>query len=220
MKTNQWDNIFKKEGRVYFKAQEDMPTIVKLFKKGGIEKVLDLGCGSGRHTVYFSKKGFDTYGIDIAPIGLKMTKDWLKQEKLRANLKLGSIFKKLPYKSNFFDAIIAVQIVSHERIENIRKLIKEMDRILKPNGLIFVAFNQRSKVKNWRVGSIQKERFIGDDEMVFKLVLFWKKMNKKGKLVMCNIEGYFLESIQSKQFHLLFGLTEGLTQESALQLFR
>ena len=163
MKTNQWNNIFKNEGKVYFKPQEDMPRMVKLFKERGIKKVLDLGCGSGRHTVYLAKNDFDTYGIDIAPVGLKMVKDWLKQEKLRANLKFGSIFKKLPYKTNFFDAIIAIQVVSHERIENIRKLIKEMERILKPNGLIFIAFNQRSKVKDWRVGSIQKERFIGDD---------------------------------------------------------
>ncbi|TSC94018.1 MAG: methyltransferase [Parcubacteria group bacterium Licking1014_1] len=163
MNTNQWNNIFKKEGKVYFKPQEDMSAMVKLFKKRGIKKVLDLGCGSGRHVVYFAKNGFETYGIDIAPVGLKMTKDWLKQEKFKANLKLCPIFKKLPYKSNFFGAIIAVQVVSHEKIENIRKLIKEMDRILKPNGLIFVAFNQRSKVKDWRVGSIQKERFIGDD---------------------------------------------------------
>lgn len=163
MKTDQWNNIFKKEGRVYSKPQEDMPAMVKLFKKRGIKKVLDLGCGSGRHVVYFAKNGFDTYGIDIAPVGLKMARDWLKQEKLQANLKLGSIFKKLPYKSNFFGAIIAVQVVSHERIENIRKLIKEMERVLKPNGLIFVAFTQRGKVKNWRIGSIQKERFIGDD---------------------------------------------------------
>ncbi len=159
----QWNKIFKKEGKVFFEPQEDMPKLVKLFGKNGIKKVLDLGCGSGRHMVYFAKNGFDVYGFDVAPIGLRMTGEWLKQEKLSANLKLGSIFKKLPYKDNFFDAIVAVQVLSHERIENIRKLIKEMERVLKPNGLIFVAFNQRGKVKDWRAGSIQKERFIGDD---------------------------------------------------------
>ena len=159
----QWNAIFKKEGKVFLKPREEMPKIVQLFKKNGIKKVLDLGCGSGRHTVYLAKNGFDVYGIDVAPVGLKITRDWLKQEKLRANLKLGSFFKKLPYKNNFFGAIVAVQAISHGRIENIRKLIKEMERILEPNGLIFVAFTQRSKVKNWRIGSIHKERFIGDD---------------------------------------------------------
>ncbi len=163
MKTNQWNNIFKKKGKVFFEPQEDIPQIIKLFKEKGIKKVLDLGCGSGRHTVYLAKSGFDTYGFDIAPVGLKITKDWLKQEKLRANLKLGSFFKKLPYKNNFFGAIVAVQAINHGRIKNIRKLIKEMERILKPNGLIFITFTQQSKIKDWRVNSIQKERFYGDD---------------------------------------------------------
>jgi ubiquinone/menaquinone biosynthesis C-methylase UbiE len=159
----QWNAIFKKEGKVFLKPQEDMPELVRLFRKRGVKKVLDLGCGSGRHVVYLAKNGFDVYGLDVAPVGLKITKDWLKQEKLKANLKLGSFFKKLPYKDNFFGAIVAVQAISHGRIENIRKVIKEMERVLKPNGLLFITFTQNSGVKNWRIGSIHKERFIGDD---------------------------------------------------------
>lgn len=159
----QWDKIFKKEGKVFLKPREEMPELVELFKKRGVKKVLDLGCGSGRHTVYLAKNGFDVYGLDVAPVGLKITKDWLKQKNLRASLKLGSFFKKLPYKNNYFDAIVAVQAISHGKIENIRKVIKEMERVLKPNGLIFIAFTQQSKVKDWRVGSIHKERFVADD---------------------------------------------------------
>jgi len=181
----QWNEIFKKEGKVFLKPQEDMAELAKLFRKKGIEKVLDLGCGSGRHTVYFAKKGFDAYGFDVAPVGLKITKDWLKQEKLKANLKLGSFFNKLPYKDNFFGAIVAVQAISHGRIENIRKLIKEMERILKPNGLIFVAFTQRSKVKNWRVGSIHKERFYGDDGVS----IIEERRKVLGPLTLLPIEG-------------------------------
>jgi len=159
----QWNAIFKKEGKVFLEPREEMPELVKLFKKRGVKKVLDLGCGSGRHVVYFAKNGFEAYGFDVAPVGLKITKDWLKQENLKANLKLGSFFKKLPYKDNFFGAIVAVQAISHGKIENIRKVIKEIERILKPNGIIFIAFTQQSKVKNWRVGSIHTERFVADD---------------------------------------------------------
>jgi SAM-dependent methyltransferase len=162
-----------------------MPELAKLFKEKGIEKILDLGCGSGRHTVYFAKKGFDVYGIDVAPVGLKITRDWLKKENLRANLKLGSFFKKLPYKDNFFGAVIAVQAISHGRIENIRKLIKEIERVLKPNGLIFIAFTQRSGVKNWRVGSIHKERFIGDDG----ISIFYERRKILGPRTQVPIEG-------------------------------
>ncbi len=156
----QWDKIFKKQGKVFKKVQEDIPKIVKLFKKRVVRRVLDLGCGSGRHLVYLAKKGLKMYGIDNSPAGIKITKDWLKKEKLRANLKIGSIFKKLPYEDNFFDALIAIQVINHGKIESIRKLIKEMERILKPKGLIFITARRR-RLRNWRVNSIRKEIFRG-----------------------------------------------------------
>src|SRR4030042_3269979 len=119
----QWDKIFKWHGGIFMKPQEDMTKILKLVKKKGVRKVLDLGCGSGRHTVYLAKYGFDVYGVDIAPKGIKMTRDWLRREKLKAKLIIGDIYKKLPYEDNFFDAVISTQTLHHNRIGNIRKLI-------------------------------------------------------------------------------------------------
>lgn len=150
----QWDKIFKEYGKVFTKPQENTPKIVELFKKKGVKKVLDLGCGSGRHTVYLAKHGFKVYGIDIAPTGIKIAKEWLKKEKLKANLKIGDIYKKLPYHDNFFDAIISTHTIHHNRIENIRKLIKEIKRILKPKGLIFITVRKELKAKEWKKGKI------------------------------------------------------------------
>lgn len=153
----QWDKVFKWQGKFFTKPQEDIPKIAKLFKKKGVKKVLDLGCGSGRHTVYLAKRGFKLYGIDIAPKGIKLTRDWLKKEKLQADLKLGSIYRKLPYQDNFFDAIISTQVIHHERIENIRKAIKELERILKPGGLLFITVRKRKFKKQWTKGKILKK---------------------------------------------------------------
>jgi len=138
LKRNAWNETFKKKGKVLITPQEDMLSIVKLFKKHNIKKVLDLGCGSGRHLIFLTKHGFDVYGIDMAKSGIKIAKDWLKEEGLKANLRIGDIYKKLPYKNNFFDAIVSIQVLHHEKIGKIRKLIKEMERILKTNGFIFI----------------------------------------------------------------------------------
>jgi SAM-dependent methyltransferase len=155
----QWDKIFKRYGKVFTKPQEDIPKIVKLFKKKGVKRVLDLGCGSGRHVVYLAKHSFDVYGIDIAPEGIKIAKDWLKEENLKANLKVGDIYKKLPYQNNFFDAIISIQTLHHARIEKIRRLIKEMERILRPGGLIFVTVRRALRVKGWKKNKIVIHRW-------------------------------------------------------------
>ena len=134
----QWNQIFKKHGKVFLKPQEDIVRIAKLFKRKNARKVLDLGCGTGRHLIYFAKKGFDVYGIDIAEEGIKIARKWLKGEKLKAKLKTGSIYKKLPYKSNFFDAVVSVQVLQHGKLNQIKKGIEEIERVLKPGGLIFI----------------------------------------------------------------------------------
>lgn len=144
-----WNKIFKQYGKVFLKPQEDVLNIVKIFKKHGVKRILDLGCGSGRHVVYFAKKNFDVCGIDIAEEGIKIAKEWLKKEKLRANLKIGSIYKKLPYKDSFFDAVISTNTIHHARIETIRRAIGEMERVLKPKGLIFITVRKRKFKKFW-----------------------------------------------------------------------
>jgi len=168
----QWDKIFKKRGRVFVKPQENIPGIVKLFKKRGVKNVLDLGCGSGRHLVYLAKHNFNVWGIDIAESGVNIAKNWLKEEGLKANLKIGDIYKRLPYPNNFFDAIISVQTLHHSRIKKIRKLIKEIERILKPDGLIFITVRRALRVKGWKKNKIVIHRWKG-----------WKKKKVKYKVI-------------------------------------
>jgi SAM-dependent methyltransferase len=155
----QWEKIFKQYGRVFTEPHEDIPKIVKLFKKKGVKRVLDLGCGSGRHLVYLAKHGFEVYGIDISETGIKLSKEWLKEENLKANLKIGDIYKKLPYPNNFFDAIISVQVLHHNKIEKIRKAIKEIERVLKPGGLIFITVRKALRVKGWKKNKIVIHRY-------------------------------------------------------------
>jgi SAM-dependent methyltransferase len=133
-----WNRAYKKGDKIWIKPQEDIPKILKLFKKQGVKKILDLGCGTGRHLIYLAKRGFEVYGLDIAEDGIKIAKNWLKEEKLKANLKIGDIYRKLPYPNDFFDAIICIKTLNHGKIEWIRRCIKEMHRILKPKGLLFV----------------------------------------------------------------------------------
>ena len=139
----QWNEEFKKYGLIFTEPQEGIDEIVKLFREHGVKRVLDLGCGSGRNVVYLAKNGFDVSGIDIAEVGINLTREWLNKENLHADLKVGNIYERLPYKDNYFDAVISTQALHHERIQNIRKAILEIERILKPQGLIYVTFRKR-----------------------------------------------------------------------------
>ncbi|MCM8785603.1 MAG: class I SAM-dependent methyltransferase [Candidatus Omnitrophica bacterium] len=182
-----WDRIFKKEGKLFIAIHKDIPKIVKIFKKKNVKRILDLGCGTGRHLIYLAKHNFDMYGIDISEYGIKITDKCLKEKNLKACLKVGDIYKKLPYKDNFFDAIISIKTIHHGKIENIRKLIKEMERILKPHGLIFITVSKRKfkkeipKEKLWKIKFIAPRTFIPLTGKEKGLVHFWfnKKLLKK-----------------------------------------
>lgn len=208
----QWNVVFKQYGKVFTKVQEDIPKIVKLFKKRGIKRVLDLGCGSGRHLVYLAKHGFKVYGIDIAPEGIKIAKEWLKKEKLKANLKIASVYKKLPYKDNFFDAIISTQVIHHAKIETIRKLIKEMERILKPKGLIFLTVRKRGAKKEipkerlWKIKFIAPRTFVplSHEEKGLIHYLFNKKLLRK-EFKNFKIHDIWLESHKTHYHYCLLG---------------
>lgn len=197
----QWDEIFKKSGRVFTKVHEDMPKVVKMFKKRDVERVLDLGCGSGRHTVYLAKRDFDVHGFDIAKEGVKIARDWLKKENLKAHLKVGDIYRTLPYKDNFFDAIISTQALHHERIEVIRELIKEMERILKPKGFIFVTVTKKRSKKEipkewrWKIRMIAPRTFIPLDGEEKGLIHYWfnKKILRK-EFKNCRIHDIWVDS--------------------------
>ena len=139
----QWNRAFKKQGKLFFEPQEDMFKIAAIFKKKKVKKILDLGCGSGRQVVFLAKKDFSVYGFDIAEEGIKIAKEWLNNEGLEADFKIGSIYKKLPYLDNFFDAVISTHAIHHGRIEDIRKAIGELYRVLKPGGLIFINLRKR-----------------------------------------------------------------------------
>lgn len=164
----QWNEIFKNHGKVFIEPHEDIPKIAEIFKKNGVKKVLDLGCGTGRHLVFLAKKGFDVYGFDVAEEGVKIAKNWLKEEGQKADFKIGSIYKRLPYPDNFFDAMISISAIHHGKIEEIRKTIEEIKRILKPDGLIFINLRKR-KIREYDPKNPIIEKY-GKQKATYKMI--------------------------------------------------
>lgn len=140
---DRWDEIYRKRD-VFPDVDENIPGIIKLFEERGMKRILDLGCGAGRHTVYLAERGFEVYGIDIAGEGVKKAEILLKEKGLHAKVRVGSI-SKLPYEDHFFDGVISVRVIHHGRIDAVRKTIEEIERVLKPGGLVFVAVRKRVK---------------------------------------------------------------------------
>lgn len=91
-------------------------------------KALDVGCGTGMLLNIMNKK-MKAYGIDNQPLAIKFCK-----EKGLKNIKKGNS-EELGFRSNQFDLITMFDVLEHT---NEDKTIKEVNRILRKNGLVFI----------------------------------------------------------------------------------
>jgi 2-polyprenyl-3-methyl-5-hydroxy-6-metoxy-1,4-benzoquinol methylase len=98
--------------------------VVKLVGTGN--KILDVGCYNGFLGKKFIKAGNKVYGVDISKKALE------KAEKFGVLVKCADLEKKLPYGSNFFDIIVAAEIIEH--LKDTDFFLKEIFRVLKPGG--------------------------------------------------------------------------------------
>jgi SAM-dependent methyltransferase len=153
-----WDRVFARSGRVFNDPHEDMPQFIDRMKRHGTRTVLDLGCGSGRHLVQFAGHGFEVHGVDSSPHALRLARAWLESQQLRAHLILHDITTPLPYAREYFDTVVSIQVVHHAVIETIRKIAREIERVTKPEALIFVTVprsrNQASRFEEIEPGTL------------------------------------------------------------------
>ena len=98
-----------------------------------MRRVLDLGCGAGRHLVYLARQGFEMYGTDIDPHGLARARSWLEQEGLPAHLAVADM-EALPFPDDFFDAVVSMYVIHHNLMDGIRRTVAGVRRALRPRG--------------------------------------------------------------------------------------
>jgi len=148
--TKVWDKRFKKDGKVFEQPHEDMPGIISLLKEKGARTVLDLGSGSGRHLVSLARSGFSVFGLDNSLEGTRIAKNWLKHEGLSAEFHVQEMADPLPFPDSFFDAVISIQVIHHARPMTIEKIVKEVARVLKKGGFVFITVpKEKSQAKKF-----------------------------------------------------------------------
>lgn len=104
--------------------EKTVKAIKKHLSRG--KKILDAGLGTG--TVLKSLSGYKKYGVDISLKYLSTIQDDIHL----ACAKL----EDLPYKTCFFDGIICTDVLEH--VLDLNKVIKELKRILKKDGILIV----------------------------------------------------------------------------------
>ena len=107
------------------------------------ERVLDMGCGAGRHAFEMYRRGADVLAFDMDADELATVSEWfaaMREEGsvpagAEADVKQGDA-RDLPFPDGEFDRIVAAEVLEH--IPDDEAAIAELVRVLRPGGTIAV----------------------------------------------------------------------------------
>lgn len=109
-----WTNLHKESRyRPKYPSETVVQYVFRNFERCGSEKVLDLGCGAGRHIFFMAAEGIIPYGLDYSSEGVTYTQNMLQEQGI-GKICYGALYY-LCYK-------------------DIERTICEMERVLKPGG--------------------------------------------------------------------------------------
>ncbi|MGB9928675.1 MAG: class I SAM-dependent methyltransferase [Methanosarcina sp.] len=99
-------------------------------------KILDVATGTGKQAFAFAKKGYEVIGIDISEPMLNVAKKKNKYKNAKFEIADAT---NLPFADNNFD-VSSISFALHDMPFSIReKVLKEMVRVTKPEGIIVIA---------------------------------------------------------------------------------
>lgn len=152
--------------------------VARFKKERSAGRVLDIGCGEGRHSVLFAREGYRTIGLDYQPLALERARRISGNGSAGANLRfmLGDVFH-LPFRPGTFDVVLDYGCLHHIRRRDTHTYLENVGPVLKPRGYFLLScFSTRFKhhpeekrKRDWMVHNGHYDRFFrkGDFKSIF-----------------------------------------------------
>ena len=142
-----WEEVFRAQEWGKYPPEHVIRAVARNFYKAPDRKavkILDIGSGPGANTWYVAREVFSASAIDGSPTAIERLKKRLAAEGLAVDAQVGDIVN-LPWGDGVFDMVIANGVLCCNTFANIKRVLGEVKRVLKPSGLFIGAdFTDRS----------------------------------------------------------------------------
>jgi SAM-dependent methyltransferase len=134
-----WSNIYRVgKHRSIWDHSFPSPELIGYISSASLDvgaRVLDAGCGSGRDAIFLAGCGFETHGLDFSAEALDIARG--RDSARSVNWHHGSMLKT-PFPAQHFDLITDRGCLHHIGGARRVEYAKEIARILKPGGILFL----------------------------------------------------------------------------------
>ena len=131
------DNFYSKNAADYFHKTKNLDLshlyepFLSLIPEGG--KILDAGCGSGRDSLFFKKRGYDLVSFDNSAELANLASKYIGREVLNMSFSDVNFLEE-------FDGIWACASLLHVSKKKMPSVITKLLNALKPNGILYCSF--------------------------------------------------------------------------------
>ena len=139
-----WNKVYSSDDSFFGDEPSSFALLCyKEFQEHNVKRILELGCGQGRDSLFFASKGIEVYTFDSSQVAIDAVSKLAKEKNLPIHAMTFDARTDLPFDDNYFDAVYSHMFYNMRfTCEEIRMLFKEVNRILKNRGLHF--FSVRS----------------------------------------------------------------------------
>lgn len=195
-------NIFKENSKMNYNRQAEIydesgdgkfvapmyGEIVNRIRSANPKKLLDVGCGTGNVLIKLdTNEELSLYGLDISE---KMIETAKKNLGNNAELKIGDS-EYMPWEDDFFDVIVCNASFHH--YPNPEKVLFEMKRVLKSNGLLIIGDPTAPVIGRQILNLFCKVSNNGDYRV-------YSKKEIEALLIKCGFEPFNFKKINCKSF--------------------
>jgi SAM-dependent methyltransferase len=160
-----WDARWRDpaQHREWLDPDPEVAALVPLLKERKVVRVLDLGCGVGRHALLLAAEGFEVYACDAAEAGLAELRRAADARGLRVMIER-AVMTDLPYRPALLDAVLAFNVIYHGDPSVVRATLDQIRRVLHLGGLLQATFLTKANV-NFGVGrEIAPDTWVNEHE--------------------------------------------------------
>jgi ubiquinone/menaquinone biosynthesis C-methylase UbiE len=129
--TDYWNNLWAKQSQVF--ANNFAIRAYKIVKAKNYSALLDVGCGDGRDSIYFSSKGLKVTAADFSTVAINRLRiqhpdiHWVLED-----------IRKMEFKEKSFDVVYSHLSLQYFDDETTNQIIGNIYKILANNGLLLI----------------------------------------------------------------------------------
>jgi SAM-dependent methyltransferase len=150
---SRWDDSYRRHENFLFYPHEE---VIRFFArrirrriapgrfhdihpKAATGRLLDLGCGIGRHVLFGLTMGVDAYGVDLSEVAIASARDWLRRDghaDAERRCVVGDV-AALPWPDGTFTFAVSHGVLDSMPFAVAQAGVRELHRVIEPGGLLY-----------------------------------------------------------------------------------